>query len=130
MNYLLLKQVHISFALLSITGFILRWNWVMKCSRWSQHRLTKTAPHIIDTLFLCSGLMLAHTVGQYPFTTGWLTAKIAGLLAYILLGMAAMSGRIPRAGKRIAFLAALSSYGWILSVAMLKSPWGFLDLLA
>ena len=130
MSYFLLKQVHISFALLSITGFVLRWSWVMKCSRWSQHRLTKTAPHIIDTLFLCSGLMLAYTIGQYPLTTGWLTAKVAGLLAYILLGMAAMSGRIPRAGKKIAFLAALSSYGWILSVAMLKSPWGFLDLLS
>jgi uncharacterized membrane protein SirB2 len=126
MNYLLLKQVHVSFALLSITGFVLRWAWVMKRSRWSQHRLTKTTPHIIDTLFLASGLMLAYTIEQYPFLTDWLTAKVVGLLAYILLGMAAMSGRISRTGKVIAFVAAVSSYAWILSVAMLKSPWGFL----
>jgi uncharacterized membrane protein SirB2 len=126
MIYLLLKQVHVGFALLSISGFVLRWTWVMMRSRWSQHRLTKTAPHIIDTLFLTSGLMLAYTIGQYPFFTGWLTAKVVGLLVYILLGMAAMSGRISRKGKVIAFVAAVSSYAWILSVAMLKSPWGFL----
>jgi len=39
-----------------------------------------------------------------------------------------MSGKISRAGKVAAFLAALSSYAWILSVAMLKSPWGFLGV--
>lgn len=128
MNYLLLKQVHVGFALLSISGFILRWWWVMMNSRWSHHRLTKTAPHVIDTLFLASGLMLAFTIGQYPFLSGWLTAKLAGLLAYILLGMAAMSGKISTTGKVTAFLAALSSYAWILSVALLKSPWGFFSL--
>jgi len=126
MNYLLLKQAHISFALLSISGFVLRWTWLMMRSRWSQHRLTKTAPHIIDTLFLTTGLILAFTIEQYPFLADWLTAKLTGLLVYILLGMTAMSGRISRAGKVVAFLAAVSIYAWILSVALLKSPWGFL----
>jgi uncharacterized membrane protein SirB2 len=83
-------------------------------------------PHVIDTLFLASGLTLAWTIAQYPFLTGWLTAKVSGLLAYILLGMTAMSGRISRRARAIAFFTALLSYAWILSVAMLKSPWGFL----
>jgi uncharacterized membrane protein SirB2 len=126
MNFLLLKQAHISFALLSISGFVLRWTWVMMRSRWSHHRLTKSVPHVIDTLFLISGLMLAFTLGQYPFHTDWLTAKVTGLLAYILLGMAAMSKRASRTGKVVAFLAAVFSYAWIVSVALSKSPWGFL----
>lgn len=123
---MLLKQAHVGFALLSISGFLLRWAWAMKNSRWSHHRLTKTAPHVIDTLFLVSGLMLAYSIGQYPFATGWLTAKILGLLIYILLGMTAMSDGTPRAGKVIAFLLAAFSYFWIISVARAKSPWGFL----
>ena len=128
MDYVLLKQVHIGFALLSIAGFVLRWNGLMKQARFSSHRLTKTAPHVIDTLFLASGLMLTFTIGQYPLSTGWLTSKIAGLLAYILLGMAAMSEKFSRAGRSVAFLAALLTYTWIISVARLKSPWGFLGL--
>jgi hypothetical protein len=33
MNYVLLKQVHVSFALASIIGFILRWNWILTVAR-------------------------------------------------------------------------------------------------
>jgi len=128
MDYVLLKQVHVSFAVLSIAGFVLRWIWKFTGFRFSGHRITKTAPHVIDTLFLASGLMLAFTIGQYPLTTAWLTAKLAGLVGYILLGMVAMSARVTRTGQLIAFLAAVSSYGWIISVARLKSPWGFIGL--
>ena len=128
MDYVLLKQVHISFAVLSIAGFVLRWIWKITGFRFSGHRITKTAPHVIDTLFLASGLMLAFTIGQYPLTTAWLTAKLVGLVGYILLGMAAMSTRVTRTGQLIAFLAAVSSYAWIISVARLKSPWGFIGL--
>jgi uncharacterized membrane protein SirB2 len=125
MDYVHLKQLHISFAVLSIAGFVLRWNWSIKKSRLSRHRFTKIAPHVIDTLFLASGLILAFTIGQYPFTSSWLTAKVTGLLGYILLGMAAMSNKIPRAAQLIAFLGAVSCYAWIVSIAWLKSPWGF-----
>jgi uncharacterized membrane protein SirB2 len=126
MNYVLLKQVHVFFALASIIGFILRWNWKMGGSRLSQMKLTKTAPHVIDTLFLTTGVALAFTINQYPFTTAWLTAKITGLLVYIMLGMFAMSDKISRPWRVTAFLAAISTYAWILTVARFKSPWGFL----
>ena len=126
MNYVLLKQVHVFFALASIIGFILRWNWKMGGSRLSQMKLTKTAPHVIDTLFLSTGVALAITINQYPFSTAWLTAKIAGLLVYIMLGMFAMSDKISRPWRLMAFLAAISTYTWILTVARFKSPWGFL----
>ena len=126
MNYVLLKQVHVFFALASIIGFILRWNWKMGGSSLSQKKLTKTAPHVIDTLFLTTGVALAFTINQYPFSTAWLTAKITGLLVYIMLGMLAMSDKISRPWRLMAFLAAISTYAWILTVARFKSPWGFL----
>jgi uncharacterized membrane protein SirB2 len=127
MNYVLLKQVHVFFALASIIGFMLRWNWRMSGSRLSQMKLNKTAPHIIDTLFLATGVALTFTINQYPFSTAWLTAKIAGLLVYIVLGMLAMSGKVSRPWRVTAFLAAVSTYAWILTVARFKSPWGFMS---
>lgn len=126
MNYVLLKQVHVTFALASIIGFMLRWNWRISGSQLSQLRLTKTVPHIIDSLFLATGVALIFTINQYPLSTTWLTAKITGILVYIVLGMFAMSGKISRPWRVTAFLAAVSSFAWILTVARLKSPWGFL----
>ncbi|MEE8496170.1 MAG: SirB2 family protein [Xanthomonadales bacterium] len=126
MNYVLLKQVHVTFALASIIGFMLRWNWRISGSQLSQLRLTKTVPHIIDSLFLATGVALIFTINQYPLSTTWLTAKITGILVYIVLGMFAMSGKVSRPWRIMAFLAAVSSFAWILTVARLKSPWGFL----
>lgn len=127
MSYVLLKQVHVSFALASIIGFVLRWNWRMSGSHLSQMMLTKTAPHVIDTLFLTTGVALTFSINQYPLANAWLTAKITGLLVYIVLGTVAMSGKVPKPWRVTAFLAAVSTYAWILTVARFKSPWGLLS---
>ena len=124
MNYVLLKQVHVFFALASIIGFMLRWNWRMSGSRLSQMKLTRTTPHVIDTLFLATGVTLTFTINQYPLSTDWLSAKITGLLVYIVFGMLAMSGKISRPWRVTTFIAAVSTYAWILTVARFKSPWG------
>jgi len=129
MDYMLLKQVHITFAVVSIIGFIVRWGWRMSGSKFSQLKFTKAAPHIIDTLFLLSGVALTFTIQQFPVSSDWLSAKLIGLVLYILLGMLAMSGKVTRGLRLIAFLAALSCYAWILSVALLKTPWGLLGLI-
>ncbi len=115
-----------SFALASILGFMLRWSWRISGSPLAHLRLTKIAPHVIDTLFLAAGVALTFTIHQYPFYSDWLTAKIIGLLAYIVLGMFAMSAKLSRPWRVAAFLAAISIFGWIVSVALSKSPWGFL----
>ena len=95
------------------------------------HRITRTLPHIIDTLFLVSGIALTMTINQYPFQVPWLTAKIAGLLVYIVLGSIALKRARTRTGRSLAFAAALITFAWIVSIARFKSPWGFwLDVLA
>ncbi|MEE8339702.1 MAG: SirB2 family protein [Xanthomonadales bacterium] len=129
MSYVLLKQVHVSFALASIIGFVLRWNWRMNGSHLSQMMLTKTAPHVIDTLFLTTGVALTFSINQYPLANAWLTAKITGLLVYIVLGLFAMSGKVSKPWRVTAFLAAVSTYAWILTVARFKSPLGLLSFL-
>ena len=53
---------------------------------------------------------------------GWLTAKVFGLIAYIVLGTIALKrGRTPGI-RTAAFCGALLVFAYIVAVAMSKSP--------
>ena len=121
--------MHMVLAIFSITGFILRWIWMMNESKLSYHRLTRILPHIIDTFFLASAVWLAVSIRQYPFIDAWLTAKIFGLVVYIVLGSFALKRATTMQGRIMAFSGALLVYAWIVSVARLKTVWGFLSFL-
>jgi len=59
-----------------------------------------------------------------PLAVPWLSAKIAGLIAYIVLGMLALRrGRTPTT-RVVAFAAALASFGYVVTVALSKNPLG------
>jgi uncharacterized membrane protein SirB2 len=127
MDYLLVKYLHVTCVVLSISLFVLRGTLEMLAQPWRQWRLLKVAPHVIDTVLLTSALWLAWRIGQYPFVNGWLTAKVLALLAYILLGMRALGKRTPQGQRVPFFLAALLSVGYIVGVAFTHSPsWGLL----
>ena len=128
MIYASLKLVHVVLAFTSITGFVLRWVWKTGNSEISRNRWVNTLPHIIDTLFLLSGLWLAYTISQYPLLNAWLTAKVDSLLPYRMLGGLAMSPRLRPIPRTLAFIAAVSVFSWIVSVALTKSPAGMLPL--
>jgi uncharacterized membrane protein SirB2 len=116
-------------ALASISGFVLRWVWLNSNSSLLEKKLTRILPHIIDTVFLATGIWLTITIAQYPFANGWLTAKVFGLVAYILLGSMAMRKEQDPRFRSIAFIAALLVFTWIASVARMKEASGFLGLL-
>ena len=119
--YLILKFVHVAGAVLTIAGFGLRGYWIATGSAWSQHRVTKIAPHVIDTLFLLSGFGIVFVMHIQVMQQSWLLAKFTGLIAYIVLGVFAFRlGRTPQI-KAIAFVAALSVYAYIVGVALTKS---------
>ena len=90
MNYLLLKHLHVTCVVLSGAGFALRGFWMLRESAMLQHRLVRILPHLVDSLLLGSALWMAWLSSQFPFVQGWLTAKLFGLLAYILLGTMAL----------------------------------------
>lgn len=124
--YYAIKHLHVTCVVLSAAGFMLRGLWMMTGNPLLQHRLTRVMPHIIDSLLLLSAITLAVMIQQYPFAAGWITAKVFGLLAYILLGTVALK-RGRRMGIRAtAFAAALVVYAWIVSVAFTKQLAGFL----
>ncbi|WPC68735.1 SirB2 family protein [Rhodoferax ferrireducens] len=127
MDYLLVKYLHVTCVVLSVSLFVLRGSLELLAQPWRQWRLLKVAPHVIDTTLLTAALWLAWRIGQYPFVNGWLTAKVLALLAYILLGMRALGKRTPQEQRLPFFLAALLSVGYIVGVALTHSPsWGLL----
>jgi uncharacterized membrane protein SirB2 len=128
LDFFWLKPTHELLALVSLSGFILRWTWRMRGSELSGLLLTRTLPHVIDTLFLVTGVALAWKLGYLVALPGWLLAKFAGLLAYILLGAIAMRSVAQVRYSMAFFIAAAICFLWIVSVAIWKTPLGVLTL--
>ncbi|HMY91216.1 MAG TPA: SirB2 family protein, partial [Nitrosomonas sp.] len=85
-------------------------------------RWVKILPHVNDTVLLLSAIMLAITIQQNPLENSWLTAKVIGLLTYILLGMVALRFGKTRRTKITAWIMALMVFGYIVLVALTKNP--------
>lgn len=116
-----LKYVHVGCAILSVSGYFLRGVWMLRDSPMLRRLWVRVAPHVIDTLLLLSALLLAVRIGQYPFVHGWLTAKVLGVVAYIVLGSIGLK-RGRTMGVRIAaWLAALIVFAYIVGVALTRS---------
>jgi uncharacterized membrane protein SirB2 len=124
--YLAVKYVHVISVVLSLTGFFLRGILMMRDSPLLAARWIRVVPHINDTVLLVAALSLAAMSGQYPFVVGWVTAKVLGVIAYIILGALALRDAGTRRMRIACWLASLAVFGWIVSVALTRQPLGFL----
>ena len=116
------KSIHLLTIALTILGFIVRGIWMIQGSPLLETRAARTFPHVNDTLLLASALWTAALLGQYPFVTPWLTAKVIGLIAYILLGAVALTYGPTRRIRVLAFIAALLCFAYVVAVAITKNP--------
>ena len=121
-----LKLIHMGCAFLSIAGFTLRGYWMLTGSAMLRRRLAKRLPHVIDTLLLGTAIGMLFIWRVSPFEVNWLTAKIVALLVYIGLGMVALRFGRSRKVRVNAWLLALATVLYIVSVAYSKTPMGFL----
>ncbi len=128
MEYATLKLIHQSAVLLSFSGFLARGLGSLAGAGWVDSRPAKTLPHLIDSVLLASALALAFTLRLNPAATPWLLAKLVALVVYIVLGAMALKPRFSRVSRSAAFVAALATFGYIVSVAITKQPAGFLSL--
>jgi len=129
MMYILVKYVHVASVVLSLTGFFLRGILMIRASPLLNARWIRVLPHINDTILLVAALSLAAMSGQYPFVVGWVTAKVLGVIAYIMLGSMALRAGSTRRMRIACWLGALAVFGWIVSVAVTRQPAGFLAAL-
>lgn len=123
--YLALKHLHLTFVVLSLLAFILRGIWLFMGSDMLGKKWVKILPHIISTILLVSGIGVAVHLGMSPGSQPWIMAKIIGLVIYIGLGVAAFKAANP-ATRKLCWVAALLVFAYIVSVAITKSPLGFL----
>ena len=118
----MLKMIHVGSVIVSYTLFFLRGVWLMQASQKLRQRWVKILPHVVDTILLTSAIALASTIQQNPIDNSWLTAKVAGLLLYIGLGMIAIRFGKTRRTKIMAWIAAQCVFIYIVLVALTKSP--------
>jgi uncharacterized membrane protein SirB2 len=130
MDYATLKLVHQTAVTLSMAGFFARGAASLADATWVQSRPAKTLPHIVDTVLLASAIALAWMLNLNPMQTPWLLAKIVGLLVYIGVGIIALRPSLPRRTRAVAWVGALMTVAWIVSVAITKRPAGFFTALA
>jgi uncharacterized membrane protein SirB2 len=124
--YLIIKNIHVTFATLTIVGFVLRGYWRISGSNLHQHRAIKIVPHTVDALFLATGIWLVMMLNINPVQHPWLLAKFAAIFAYVGLGMVAFRfGRTPQI-RSLAFVGAVASFAFVVGAALIKSPMSWL----
>ena len=122
MPYIALKHLHVTFVALSGLLFLVRGVWMLRASPRLQQRWARIVPHIVDTLLLASAIGLAVVSHQYPGQMPWLTAKVVGLVAYIVLGTIALKRGRTQGVRTAAFVGALACFAYIVAVAVTKNP--------
>ncbi|MDN5369815.1 MAG: hypothetical protein PWP74_1123 [Shewanella sp.] len=109
-----IKYFHLLMIGLSVTFLSVRFALSLGQSAWMDKKLLRIAPHVIDTLLLLSGVTLCFMIKQYPFVDTWMTEKLAAVVAYIVLAIAAMKSSRGMLFRIFAFLGAI---GWLVFAA-------------
>lgn len=125
MDFPAIKALHVACVVLSYILFFVRGVWMMRDSPQLIQRWVRVVPHVIDTALLVSAVAMVVMIRQYPFVTGWLTAKVMALIFYIGLGMVALRGGKTRRTRIAAWILAQMVFAYIVAVAITHSvtPW-------
>lgn len=121
-----LKHLHITLAVLSISLFTLRFIWTLMNSTKLQAKWVKITPHIVDTLLLAIGVVMAVKYSINPMEQLWLGEKILALFAYIFTGYYTL--KLAR-NKTMQIIGYLGAMGWVMLIvrlAMTREPLFFL----
>lgn len=124
MDYFTLKLIHQTAVALSFCGFVARGAGSLAGAAWVRSRAARSLPHLVDSVLLLSALTLAFILRLDPVNAPWLLAKLTALMVYIGLGIVALRPSFPLRTRAIAWVAALLTFGYMVSAAITKSPLG------
>lgn len=123
--YMPIKSVHVGAVLASGGLFALRGLLVLNGRAWAMSAPLRYLSYGIDTILLTAALMLATMLPRAVFANGWLALKLTLLVVYVLLGSFALKrGRSTRS-HTIFFIAAITVYAFMYSVARTHQPLGW-----
>lgn len=115
------RTIHIAFAVLTIISFTLRGMWMLMDSPLLLSKPARIVPHIIDTLLLLSGIVLVINYTSYTHGYGWLLAKLAAIILYIVTGAIALKYGKTRMIRIIALIISYCLLVIIVSLALTRS---------
>jgi uncharacterized membrane protein SirB2 len=125
-HYLQILHLHVGCIVLSGSLFATRSLLRIAGNPLANHRAVRILSYLIDTTLLVAAILLTLILHQYPIKDGWLTMKVLLLVLYIALGTLALKRARTRLGQCTAFLAALGVFGYIIGVALMHHPAGWL----
>jgi len=103
-------------AIISIALFTLRFIWTLMGSAQLNKKWIKISPHIIDTILLTLGVVLAVKLSINPMENIWLGEKLLAVIAYIFTGYYTLKLARNRTMQIIGYLGAM---GWVMLVIRL-----------
>ncbi|UYV19438.1 SirB2 family protein [Halomonas qaidamensis] len=125
-HYFVIKHLHVTAAVLSITLFVVRAWWSVRESPRLNARWVRVLPHLIDTALLGLGVTLLMLLSVWPWQLPWLGAKLLALLAYIGIGTFAIKrGKTPQA-RAVAALVAIVLFAYMVGAVIRHSPLSWL----
>jgi uncharacterized membrane protein SirB2 len=125
MEITVLKVIHVTAAAVSYMLFVVRGIWMVNGSPLLNERWVRIVPHVNDTLLLAAAIWMTVLVHQYPGTHAWLTAKLAALVVYIVLGTVALQRGKTRRARIAAWLGSQAVFFYIVAVALTRNPLPF-----
>ncbi|WP_395342637.1 SirB2 family protein [Ningiella sp. W23] len=78
------SHLHLTAAVLTLVFFLLRFVLLLKQSSVLEQKWLKIMPHIADTFLLVTIVIMCLQFAVYPIVNSWATAKLAGLIFYVL----------------------------------------------
>ncbi len=123
------KWAHVAAVFASGALFLLR-GLLVQAGRqdWAMAAPVRNLAYAIDTVLLAAALMLLTILPGAMYSNGWLAAKVALLLAYVVLGSMALKRAATQRGRLLFFVAALLAYGFMFTIARAHHPLGILRI--
>ena len=125
-----IKMVHVIAVLCSGGLFFVRGLMVLNNRQVAMAAPVRSLSYGIDTVLLVAALLLVAILPSAVFANGWLLEKIVLLLVYIVLGSFALKRAREKKNQAACFIAALSVYAFMYSVARAHHPLGIFHTLA
>jgi uncharacterized membrane protein SirB2 len=122
--YLQIKWTHIIAVLCSGSLFFVRGLMLLNNMKIAMAPTVRYLSYSIDTVLLTAALMLATMLPSAMFANGWLLEKIILLVLYIVLGSFALKRSRNHKNRIWFFIAAVSVFGFMISVALAHHPLG------
>lgn len=129
MTMLLVKYIHIVAVATTFALFFVRGLWVLRAYPTPQEGWVLYLPYVVDAVLLASALALLWGTRSMGWPGSWMTVKLTSIALYAILAIAVL--RFAR-GFRIRILtwiAALTLFLFVTTVAVLHHPLGIFSLL-